>query len=53
MLFREILAFYSENHMTPMKTRILWPTAELLNVKTGGPYSLLLFFEGLKDTISD
>jgi hypothetical protein len=38
MLFREIIAVYSENHTKPINT-LRGQNAELLNVKVGGAYS--------------
>jgi hypothetical protein len=38
MLFREIIAVYSENHMKPINT-LCGKNAELLTVKAGGAYS--------------
>jgi hypothetical protein len=38
MLFREIIAVYSENHMESINT-LCEQNVELLNVKAGGRYS--------------
>jgi hypothetical protein len=38
MLFKEIIAVYSENHMKPINT-LCGKNAELLIVKEGGTYS--------------
>jgi hypothetical protein len=38
MLFREIIAIYSENHMKPINT-LCGQNVELVNVWAGGTYS--------------
>jgi hypothetical protein len=38
ILFRDIIAFYSENHTKSINT-LCGQNAELLNVKAGGKYS--------------
>jgi hypothetical protein len=46
MLFREIIALYSENHAKPINTHY-GQNAELLNVQAGGTYKLPVCFKGL------
>jgi hypothetical protein len=38
MLFKKIIAVYSENHTKPINT-LCGQSAELLNVKAGGTYT--------------
>jgi hypothetical protein len=47
MLFREIIAVYSENHMKPINT-LCGQNAEILIIKAGGTYSYHWGFKGLK-----
>jgi hypothetical protein len=45
MLFKEIMAVYSENHKKPADT-LCGQNAELLSVKAGGTYNYHLVLKG-------
>jgi hypothetical protein len=47
MLFREIIAAYSENYTKPIN-KLCGQNAELMNVKVGGIYKLPLCFKRAK-----
>jgi hypothetical protein len=51
MLFKEIIADYSQNQIKPINT-LCGQNTELLIVKLGGIYKLPLYFNELKNTVA-